>query len=287
MGLLALTGAFDFSKLVWLMRAQSCRVTAISSQLAELVQMFPRSCRATWGNPATPPAIDLNQAWTPWLYENLPSMDEQGKAQAVCYAYMHFALLGAGDTCFGLLAPYVLQFAVGRAFIASGSMVMIFLNKFALGECILPSRATYSSRARRRLAAVSAVARMVNGAATVMPIRQFEPTGGYMSAGPSGMPHAVGSCVPIQGSSPAAPKRGDVALGVCAPIPWRISGPAIYDGNDSNGSEGRIHGQMGKTLMGTSVTGRPGTSKVSPSFCGKSDLSRSNNSTLVRVAIQI
>jgi O-antigen/teichoic acid export membrane protein len=69
-------------------------------------------------------ADSFNKSYSPWLFQKLENIDDQGKYQIVRYTYLYFIGALVIAVSMGLIAPFLIRFLIGEQFRNSSSIVI-------------------------------------------------------------------------------------------------------------------------------------------------------------------
>ena len=114
----------------------------------------------------------FNKAYAPWLMSALSNKDADRNVRIVRASYVYFAGVAAMALALGVLAPWILSFAVGDAFRSAGAVVIYIALGFAFGGMyyMVTGFVFFASRTAA-LATATVMAGLVNVVATIFLIR--------------------------------------------------------------------------------------------------------------------
>lgn len=105
----------------------------------------------------------FNNAYAPWLMENLSRPTEVSRVSIVRGTYLYFVGVLAVGAVLGFLAPFFLGFLVGESFRAAGELVLYIALGYALGGCYyMVTNYIFFERKTNILAYVTFVSGLIN-----------------------------------------------------------------------------------------------------------------------------
>ena len=107
--------------------------------------------------------VSFNNAYSPWLMENLSKADEALRRNIVRGTYLYFFLVLTCAAVFGVAAPMFLVLLVGESFRAAGEVVIYITAGFAFGGCyyMVTNYIFFESRTKA-LALITFISGLVN-----------------------------------------------------------------------------------------------------------------------------
>lgn len=122
--------------------------------------------------------VAINQAYAPWLFEQLTNVNEYKKSKIVCYTYLYFIGLVIAALLIGLCANYIIFLVAGSQYMDGAQVVIYITMGFAFGGMyFMVTNYVFYAGATGKLAINTLVAGLINVILTYVLIQKNGITG--------------------------------------------------------------------------------------------------------------